>query len=66
MARSDQYSLACVVYEMLSGAPPFVANTPQGVIAKRFSERPAPLPSSRKRAGRGIRCSAARACSRPR
>ncbi|MBA3342625.1 MAG: protein kinase [Gemmatimonadaceae bacterium] len=44
--RSDQYSLACVVYEMLSGVPPFVANTPQGVIAKRFSERPAPLSAS--------------------
>jgi serine/threonine protein kinase/Flp pilus assembly protein TadD len=43
--KSDQYSLACVVYEMLAGAPPFVANTPQGVIAKRFSENPAPLPS---------------------
>ena len=44
--RSDQYSLACVVYEMMSGSPPFVASTAQGVIAKRFSERPAPLPSS--------------------
>lgn len=44
--KSDQYSLACVVYEMLAGGPPFVANTPQGVIAKRFSERPAPLPSA--------------------
>jgi TolB-like protein/tetratricopeptide (TPR) repeat protein len=44
--KSDQYSLACVVYEMMAGAPPFVANTPQGVIAKRFSEKPAPLPSS--------------------
>jgi serine/threonine protein kinase/Flp pilus assembly protein TadD len=44
--RSDQYSLACVVYEMISGKPPFVASTPQGVIAKRFSERPAPLSSS--------------------
>jgi serine/threonine protein kinase/Flp pilus assembly protein TadD len=44
--KSDQYSLACVVYEMIAGAPPFVANTPQGVIAKRFSERPAPLPQT--------------------
>ncbi len=44
--RSDQYSLACVVYEMITGQPPFVANTAQGVIAKRFSERPAPLPSN--------------------
>ncbi len=44
--RSDQYSLACVAYEMMCGSPPFVASTPQGVIAKRFSEKPAPLPSS--------------------
>ncbi|MEO7367845.1 MAG: protein kinase [Gemmatimonadaceae bacterium] len=43
--RSDQYSLACVVYEMITGQPPFVANTSQGVIAKRFSERPQPLPA---------------------
>ena len=43
--RSDQYSLACVVYEMLSGEPPFTASTPQGVIAKRFSEPPKPLPT---------------------
>ena len=44
--RSDQYSLACVVYEMLSGQPPFIANTAQGVIAKRFSAPPQPLSSS--------------------
>jgi serine/threonine protein kinase/Flp pilus assembly protein TadD len=43
--KSDQYSLACMVYEMLSGQPPFTASTPQGVIAKRFSESPKPLPS---------------------
>ncbi|MGE5750230.1 MAG: protein kinase domain-containing protein [Gemmatimonas sp.] len=42
--RSDQYSLACVVYEMLSGQPPFVASTPQAVIAKRFSELPKRFP----------------------
>jgi serine/threonine protein kinase/tetratricopeptide (TPR) repeat protein len=44
--RSDQYSLACVVYEMLSGQPPFIASTAQGVIAKRFSAPPQPLSSS--------------------
>jgi serine/threonine protein kinase len=43
--KSDQYSLACVVYEMISGRPPFIAATPQGVIAKRFTERPAALTS---------------------
>jgi serine/threonine-protein kinase len=33
--RSDQYSLACVVYEMLVGEPPFTGPTPQAVIARQ-------------------------------
>ena len=39
--RSDQYSLACVVYEMLAGEPPYSGPTAQAIIAKRFSE---PIP----------------------
>ena len=42
--RSDQYSLACVVYEMLAGEPPFTGATAQAVIAKRFV---GPVPSVR-------------------
>lgn len=38
--KSDQYSLACTVYELVSGAPPFTAASPQGVIAKRFTQKP--------------------------
>jgi serine/threonine protein kinase/Flp pilus assembly protein TadD len=38
--RSDQYSLACTFYEMVAGAAPFTAATPQRVIAMRFTERP--------------------------
>src|SRR6266536_653608 len=30
--RSDQYSLACVVYEMLAGEPPYTGPTAQAVI----------------------------------
>ena len=32
--RSDQYSLACTLYEMLIGEPPFGGPSPQAVIAR--------------------------------
>ena len=41
--RSDIYSLACVVYEMLAGMQPFVGPTPESVIAQRLTHRPRPL-----------------------
>ncbi|MEZ0336230.1 MAG: protein kinase [Gemmatimonadales bacterium] len=44
-ARSDVYSLACVLYELLAGEPPYNGPTAQAVIAKRFTE---PAPSIRR------------------
>ena len=45
--RSDQYSLACMLYEMIAGERPFSGNTPQSIMAKRFTETPKPLQASR-------------------
>jgi TolB-like protein/Flp pilus assembly protein TadD len=45
--KSDQYSLACVVYEMVTGERPFAGATPQATMAKRFTEMPKPVRSIR-------------------
>jgi serine/threonine protein kinase/tetratricopeptide (TPR) repeat protein len=41
--RSDIYSLATVLYEMLAGVTPFDAPTSQAMIARRFMETARPL-----------------------
>ncbi len=37
-AKTDQYSLACVVCEMLTGEPPFRHANPEAVIVRRLAD----------------------------
>ena len=60
-ARSDVYSLGCVLYEILTGEPPFVGDSPVAVAYQHVREDPVPpsheasghLPGARRRRAQG-------------
>ena len=45
--RSDVYALGAVLYEMLTGEPPFTGSTAQAVVARVLTENPRPLTTQR-------------------
>jgi hypothetical protein len=45
--RADQYALACVAYQLLTGVPPFQRDQGMAVLFAHMSEPPPPLASQR-------------------
>jgi TolB-like protein len=63
-ARTDVYSLGCVLWEMLAGEPPFSAPTVQAMIARRFTAVPRPLRELRETVPEAVEHAAAKALAK--
>jgi serine/threonine protein kinase/Tfp pilus assembly protein PilF len=61
---SDVYSLACVVYEMLAGEPPFRSANARSTMARQVTETPRPVRVLRPDAPAAVERSLARALSK--
>ena len=63
-ARSDVYSLACVVYEMLAGVPPFRGDSMRSTMARHVTEPPRPIRALRPDAPAALESVLARALAK--
>lgn len=62
--RADQYALACVLYEMLAGHPPFIGGTVRAIMARHLSDPPPPLATVRSGVPRAVRQALTRALAK--
>jgi serine/threonine protein kinase/tetratricopeptide (TPR) repeat protein len=63
-ARSDVYSLGCVLYEMLAGEPPFTGPTTQSILLRKFTETPRLLRAVRDTVPEAVERAVAKALAR--
>ena len=59
--KADQYALACVLYEMLVGEPPFSGATASAVALRHITEEPPALRTRRRAAPRSVEAAVLRA-----
>ena len=62
-ARSDIYSLGCVLFEMLAAKPPFSGPTAHATMAQRFASPTPPLDAIERTASAGVKRVIAKAMS---
>jgi serine/threonine-protein kinase len=63
-ARTDVYALACVLYEMLAGEPPFSGPNAQAVIMRVMTETPRPITAVRQAVSPALTNAVARAMAK--
>ena len=62
--RSDEYSLACVTYEMLAGSPPFTGSTAANLIHQHMVSEPRALTTVRAGVPPGVTFAVSRALAK--